>query len=61
MFILTQSLEFSFFGLQGVNKAKGRWHEGGLDKIFKIRDLHHRTRRQILRQNVSQILIGASF
>ena len=29
---------------------KGRL--GGLDKVAKIRDRHHRIRRQILRQNV---------
>ena len=34
-------------------------HLGGLDKVFKIRDRHHRIRRQILRKNEGLILILA--
>ena len=30
---------------------------GGLDKVFKIRDRHHRIRRQILRKDEGIILI----
>ena len=37
----------------GVNKG----HLGGLDKVFKIRDRHHRIHRQNLRQNEGLILI----
>ena len=33
----------------GVNK--GHLLLGGLDKVFKIWDRHHRIRRQILRKN----------
>ena len=32
-------------------------HLGGLDKVFKIRDRHHRNRRQILRKSEGLILI----
>ena len=32
---------------------------GGLDKVFKIRDRHHRIRRQILRKDEGIILILA--
>ena len=32
-------------------------HLGGLDKVFKIRDRHHRIHRQNLRQNEGLILI----
>ena len=38
-----------------INKG----HLGGLDKVFKIRDRHHRIRPQILRKNKSLILIPA--
>ena len=34
-------------------------HLGGLDKVFKIQDRHHRIRRQILRINEGLILILA--
>ena len=40
-------MKILIFGLQGVNKG----HLGGLDKVFKIRNRHHRIRRQILRKN----------
>ena len=39
----------------GVNKG----HLGGLDKVFKIRDRHHRIRRKILRKNEGLIFILA--
>ena len=32
--------------------------KGGLDKVFKIRDRHHRIRRQILRKNEGLIWGG---
>ena len=32
-------------------------HLGGLDKVFKIRDRHHRIHRQILRQNEGLIFV----
>ena len=32
-------------------------HLGGLDNDFKIRDRHHRIRRQILRKNEGLIFI----
>ena len=38
-----------------INKG----HLGGLDKVFKIWDRHHRIRRQILRKNEGLILILA--
>ena len=34
-------------------------HLGGLDKVFKIRDRHHRIHRQKLRPNEGLILILA--
>ena len=34
-------------------------HLGGLDKVFKIRDRHHRIRPQILREIEGLILIPA--
>ena len=34
-------------------------HLGGLDKVLKNRDRHHRIRRHILRQNEGLILILA--
>ena len=34
-----------------VCKGANKGHLGGLDKVFKIRDHHHRTHRQILRPN----------
>ena len=40
---------------KGANKG----HLGGLDKVFKIRDHHHRIHRQILRPNEGLILILA--
>ena len=39
----------------GANKG----HLGGLDKVIKIRDHHHRIHRQKLRQNEGLILILA--
>ena len=42
-------------GMRGQYKG----HLGGLDKVFKIRDRHHRIHRQKLRQNVGLILILA--
>ena len=40
-------------------KGSNKGHLGGLDKVFKIRDRHHRIHRQILRQNEGLILILA--
>ena len=34
-------------------------HSGSLDKVFKIRDHHHRIHRKILRPNEGLILILA--
>ena len=42
-----------------VCKGANKGHLGGLDKVFKIRDRHHRIHRQILRQNEGLILILA--
>ena len=36
-----------------------KFYVNGLDKVFKIRDHHHRIHRQILRQNEGLILILA--
>ena len=40
-----------------VCKGANKGHLGGLDKVFKIRDHHHRIHRQILRPNEGLILI----
>ena len=40
-------------------RGQYKGHLGGLDKVFKIRDRHHRIHRQILRQNEGLILILA--
>ena len=42
-----------------VCKGANKGHLGGLDKVFKIRDHHHRIHRQILRPNEGLILILA--
>ena len=42
-----------------VCKGANKGHLGGLDKVFKIRDHHHRIHRQILRPNEGIILILA--
>ena len=42
-----------------VCKGANKGHLGGLDKVFKIRDHHHRIHRQILRLNEGLILILA--
>ena len=42
-----------------VCKGANKGHLGGLDKVFKIRDRHHRIHRQILRQDEGLILILA--
>ena len=42
-----------------VCKGAKKGHLGGLDKVFKIRDHHHRIHRQILRPNEGLILILA--
>ena len=42
-----------------VYKGQYKGHLGGLDKVFKIRDRHHRIHRQKLRQNEGLILILA--
>ena len=47
-FLLAQGLNFHCLAFSlslGVNKG----YLGGLDKVFKIRNRHHRIRRQILR------------
>ena len=54
-FAIVSSLDSYYESVQGVNKG----HLGGLDKVFKIRDRHHRIHRQILRQNEGLILILA--
>ena len=41
-------------------KGSNKGHLGGLDKVFKIRDHHHRIHRQILRQNEGLIPALAS-
>ena len=38
-------------------RGQYKGHLGGLDKVFKIRDRHHRIHRQKLRQNEGLILI----
>ena len=40
-------------------RGQYKGHSGGPNKVFKIRDRHHRIRRQILRQNEGIILILA--
>ena len=47
--------------MKGVNNERGQYkgHLGCLDKVFKIRDRHHRIHRQKLRQNEGLILILA--
>ena len=49
------------FGLISYKCIRGQYkgHLGGLDKVFKIRDRHHRIHRQKLRQNEGIILILA--
>ena len=42
-----------------VCKGANKGHLGGLDKVFKIRDRHHRIHRQILRPSEDLILILA--
>ena len=42
-----------------VCKGANKGHLGGLDKVFKIRDHHHRIHLQILRPNEGLILILA--
>ena len=42
-----------------VCKGSYKGHLGGLDKVFKIRDRHHRIHRQKLRPNEGLILILA--
>ena len=46
-FPLAQNLEFSFFGLEGVNKSQLEVQNIG----FEVQDSHHRIHRQILRKN----------
>ena len=48
-------MKIFIFWPMGVNKG----HLGGLDRVFKIRDRHHRIRRQILRKNEGIIFILA--
>ena len=38
-------------------RGQYKGHLGGLDKVFKIRDRHHRIHRQKLRQHEGLILI----
>ena len=40
-------------------RGQYKGHLGGLDKVFKIRDRHHRIHLQILRQNEGLIFILA--
>ena len=46
-------LRISIISIRGQYKG----HLGGLDKVFKIRDRHHRIHRQKLRQSEGLILI----
>ena len=48
---------FDSYVYRGRINIKG--YLGGLDKVFKIWDRHHRIRRQILRKNEGLILILA--
>ena len=59
----THSYQY-LFAVQFFNSYvyRGRINKGylgGLDKVFKIRDRHHRIRRQILRINEGLIFVPA--
>ena len=54
IFLLCNSLILMSIGAGSIRAIKG-----GLDKVFKIRDRHHRIRRQILRKNEGLIFILA--
>ena len=54
----TQGYQY-LFAVQFFNSYVYKGHLGGLDKVFKNRDRHHRIRRQILRKNEGLILILA--
>ena len=54
IFLLCNSLILMSIGAGSIRAIKG-----GLDRVFKIRDRHHRIRRQILRKNEGIIFILA--
>ena len=54
----TQGYQYLFAG-QFFNSYVFKGRLVGLDNVFKIRDCHHRVRRQILRKNEGLILILA--
>ena len=54
---LSVSFAVQFFNSYVYRGRINKGYLGGLDKVFKIRDRHHRIRRKILRKNEGILLL----